>query len=116
MTPVSFCFVANVNQPRRREAVFELILSNATTADNSTDFNITMRYVRVPMGFNGSFRECLYLLVLDDLLVEYDEVVVLEVRAVSDRDMVQFPEGSESLVFNIFDNDGENNSLCLEID
>lgn len=108
---VTACFEAGVDIPRRRDADFELILSNLTTA-NSTEF-IPSSALRVRMDFSGFFNSCVDFIILGDDLVESDEVIIVDIRPLSDRDRVQFSDGSDSLTVNIIDNDGTYVHACM---
>lgn len=100
------CVVAEIDLPRRNDAEFEFVSLNSTTA-SSEDFDIAPRIVTVPTGFSGFYNECVTLSVLGDGTAEQNELIELGVRPASDLDSVEFPEGAESLLINIFDNDGK---------
>lgn len=110
-TVLSQCFEATVAQPRRNDALFEFILSNSTTALPEVDimFSTPSPILTVPAGFSGFFNVCAELTILGDDLVEDNEVVIYSVVPLSDSDVVQFPEGADSLILNIIDNDGSYN-------
>ena len=50
---------------------------------------------------------CVDWTVMDDGYVEGDEVVIIAVRPLSDRDMVLFPMGAQYLTGTIIDDDGK---------
>lgn len=96
------CFEAMVDIPRRRDAVFQFAISNLTTF-TSVNFSANLM---IPMDFVGLFNSCLNLTLVGDSIVESNTAFTVEVLPLSDRDTVQFPQGADSLIFNVFDNDG----------
>ena len=106
---VTVCFNATVSEQRRREAVFELVLDNTTTATLDYDFfpNNTDLFITIPSGFYGNFSDCVDLVIVGDNLVEDDELVVYDLVPLSDKDYVMFPGGLDSISVTIIDNDGK---------
>ena len=88
------CLTANVSQPLRRAAVFEIIqLTNITTATIRRDFitNITSTFVVIPATFTGTFMRCINFTILGDFLEEEDELISYRFRARSELDTVVTP-------------------------
>lgn len=95
------CFTTTVVLARRRPAEFEFVILNSTTVDTE-DIGFNVSTLTIPVGFNGSYTECASAVVIGDSLVEEDEVLLVGIRPLSDRDSVLFSE----LIFDIIDNDG----------
>ena len=103
------CLTANIATPRKGAAIFEIVTNTTTTtATVGYDYVIAgmSNYITIPLGFEGDFEECVQVVVIGDGITEADEVFEAEiVPSSSDRDSVQYPEGS-SFVVNIIDNEG----------
>ena len=107
-TNAAFCLEATVNEPRLRNAYFQSVLLNSTNATLYSDFeaNFSDRIV-IPEGFSGFFNRCIVLTVLGDDEIETNEVIVVEVRPLSSRDIVEYINSDvEALTVKIVDNDG----------
>lgn len=89
--------------------MFEFVLSNLTTATLGVDFLpfINSAFLTVPANFSGDFQQCIDVIIFGDDLVEDDEVIVYQLRALSDLDMVEFPANQSSLRLLIIDNDSK---------
>ncbi len=106
---VRACFTAELDRPLfTRDAVFEFILSNLTTATFGVDFipNTNNSFLTIPATFSGRFEECIEVFIIGDNDIETDEVVVYDLIPLSSLDTVLFPSGASSLVINILENDG----------
>lgn len=102
------CFQADVQETRRRAAVFELRFLNSSTADLYSDFFNSTSYIIVPAGFNGFFMECVDTTIVGDNSIEEDEVIEYELLPLSELDFLQYPNASTSpLRIYISDNDGK---------
>ena len=104
---VQICFTTYLNETLGRSALFLLVESNSSTItfdeDITTDAESDL--LMVPAGTSGDFRTCLNLTVVGDDMEEMDEVLVLDVAALSPQDSVVFPEGFDTLTVNVFNND-----------
>lgn len=98
----TFCFETIVNLTRRMDARFDLLISNSTTANITSDFSSNLSTLAISSGFEGFYNACTTLTILGDDVVEDDELIELEVRPQSERDTVLFSE----LTIVIIDNDG----------
>ena len=109
-TTVTGCFSANLTQPRMMDHSFEFVLSSLSTASPGLDFfpNLSSPLLTIPASFTGSvYATCLDVLILGDNTPEVSpEVAVYTLRPLAPQDSVVYPLGRNSLVINIFDNDG----------
>lgn len=104
---VTICFEAYVDQPRFRDAEFELVFSTLSIASPNEYILATAPLVIIPATFTGFYRACADVTVFGDEIVEEDEVIIVDVRPLSFGDMVQFPNGSDSIRLYIIDDDGK---------
>ena len=101
---INLCFAANVPQPLGREAVFEFVISNTSTAIIFEDYtpNITSPFLTIPPLFSGRFFTCVVLQIIGDNDVEGNEVIVSDLVPLSPQDSVA---NDSTLVITIIDND-----------
>ena len=87
------CLMANVSQPLRRAAVFEIQLTNISIATFRVDFdaNITSPFVVIPATFAGTFMQCINVTIFGDFLEEDDELISYQFSARSELDTVVTP-------------------------
>lgn len=106
---MTFCFRSNIQEPVANDVVFGLFESNDTTSRNGAEFfpNVTVPDVIIPLGFSGMFTQCIDIVIVNDNVVEETEVIVYNVEPFSERNVVRFPENSESLVISVQDDDGK---------
>ena len=113
---VEVCYTANITSPLDRDAVFDLILTPTSTANNGTDFYLTTTTpVIIESDFSGTFSGsgsggvvsgCIHLVVIGDEEDEADtETIAYELRARSEFDRVVFPSDATSnlIMVHIFD-------------
>ena len=109
-TTVTGCFSASLTQPRMMSHFFEFVLSPDSTASLGADFfpNISS-ILTIPASFNESlFSACVDFIILGDNIPENSpEVAVYTIRPLALPDSVVYSQGRDSLVINIFDNDGK---------
>ena len=99
------CFYVAVNQPRDREVVYDLYLSNMSTATYGVDFEVYPLNVTVPIEFGGSvYTSCVTVTILGDDLVEEDEFFRYRIDPLNPQDLV---DGSNVLMVTIVDEDGK---------
>lgn len=103
---VTTCFRTNLSQPLNRDASFQLILSNPTTATLGLDFLLANNFIIIPGDFIGEFTQCVDFEIIGDNFFEGNETVVYEIEAQSVIDTVLFPGNATSITINILDNDG----------
>lgn len=107
---IEACFEVQLNRTLNRDAIFELVESNLTTAELMTDYyiNVSSTLLTIPAGSRGYLRECFNFTILGDDTIEDDETIVYSIRPLSELDTVEFPQSSNSsLTVNIIDNDGK---------
>ena len=98
------CFTVTLNQPRTRDVVFALTVSNTSTATPGVDFELSDANITItPEIVEEEYMACVYLTIIGDNDVEDDELIVIEVTALADQDRVY---GSNYIRAMIIDNDG----------
>ena len=104
------CFEAEVSQPRKTDAVFELVLLNSSTAALNYDYTFSsdLQNITFPTGFSGNFSYCLNVTVRGDVMIEDNELIEIGVRPLAPRDSVYYAGNVSTLRFYIIDNDGKN--------
>ena len=109
ITLVPMCFTAQVNMPLDRDAIFDLSLSNLSTASISDDFILnTSNPLTIVAGFYGNFSGCIDFVVIGNQDIEDTETVIYEITVRSMFDRVVFPSNASNLlIVTIFDNLGE---------
>jgi hypothetical protein len=85
------CFNVNLNLPRLRDAIFTFNASNLSTATPGLDFYPTYLVITIPASFTNNTSYCVNLTILGDGLLEDDEVIVFNVAAIAEEDMVLPP-------------------------
>lgn len=111
----SFIFSAKFNQPRSRDSVFELVLSDSTTATQVVDYVVDTQNITLPADLEGDeFESVFYVIIFGDDIYEQNEQIVFYIRPLSDKDSVEFPSGADSLDVTIVDNDGQSELPLLE--
>ena len=108
-TAASVCFRAVLPRPLTRPAIFTLIDSNASTATSGIEFypNITIPDVVIPTNFSGEFLTCIDIVIVGDDVVEDAERVVYGVQPTVGQGTVVFPPNTDSIVINIWDDEGK---------
>lgn len=112
---LSYCFLADINTPLDRSAVFYFDIMPNTTAIESEDYTVGGNplffnsSLIIPEGTSGQFVICIHVFVLGDSDIEATESAVFEITAESTCDQLIFPPGSPPglLTVTIFDDDGE---------
>ena len=112
-TLISSCFQANVTRMHRRDAVFQFVLLNSSTAYLDSDYMIDHDYVIIPTGFIGLFTECVSIMIIGDNMIEENEVIEYNVLPTAERDSVTNYGGYDPLRVTIFDNDGKLNWVYI---
>ncbi len=107
---VSVCFESQINRPLFRSALFILIPSTSTTAMPDVDFFLnSSMYIIIPRGFNGTYRDCINVVLIGDDEVEDNEIIEFVIATTTSTDNVVYvyPENASSVVIYIADNDGK---------
>ena len=107
------CFEAEISQPRKTDAVFELVLLNSSTAALNYDYTFSsdLQSITFPTGFYGDFSYCLNVTVRGDVMTEDNELIEIGVRPLAPRDSVYYAGNVSTLRFYIIDNDGKGKYL-----
>lgn len=104
---VNLCFSAQINRTLNRNATFNFLLTNYTTANVSTDFiSAYPSYITFTAGSSGNMSCCIDVVVIGDSLVENNETIVYDIVPVYDLDRV-LPAGSPAVTINVIDDDGK---------
>ena len=95
------CFTSDITQPLNRDAIFEISLSNVTTASIQLDFDpeFDFHFLTIQTGFNGLYEMCVNISILEDdeRIIEVDETIVYDVIPLSELDRVNFPRNLSSI-------------------
>ena len=110
---IDLCFTANVSQPLGRDAVFEFVLANTSTATIFEDYapNIAAPFLTIPALFSGQFFTCAVIQIFGDNEVEGNEVIVSDLVPLSPQDSVA---NDSTLVITIIDN-GQGNIIDTHV-
>ena len=105
---ISLCFSAQINRTLNRNATFNFLLADSTTASVNTDFiSASPSYITFTAGMSGDLARCIDIVVRGDSLVENNEYIVYDLVPVYDLDRV-YPSGTPAVTVNIVDDDGKN--------
>ena len=109
---VAICFTAEEPLPPKREAFFQVSLSNLTTATMGFDFvPLDFTLLTIPANFIGAYEMCANVRILDDEEVEADEIIAYNVSPLlSELDSVVFLGNLTQIILTI--NDDEGNSVA----
>ena len=97
------CFTVSLNQPRSRDVVFLLELSNASTATEGLDFVAFPDRITVISTAIDTDTTCVGIVINDDSRPEEEEFFTYYVRPLDGRDYV---DGPDNVTVRIVDNDG----------
>ena len=97
------CFTVSLNQPRNRNIVFQLVLSNTSNATVGEDFVGFPNSITIPSTSFDRDETCVGIFIVDDSLAEGDEVFTYFIRPLDERDYV---DGPDNVTVRILDNDG----------
>ena len=106
ITNVSVCFTAMINPGLNREVVFELVLSNSSTATINDDFYLPQQNITIPY-YDTYYNSCIYFLIIGDMEYEENEDIVYTINPLAPQDNVMYGNESDSLVITILDDDGK---------
>ena len=85
--------------------MYTLEVSNMSTATPGVDFELSATNITITPGIQGEeYVACVYITVNGDDLVEDDELLIINVVAMSPLDRV---DGTNSIRVTFIDNDGE---------
>ena len=103
------CFTSEISLPLKREASFQVLLSNLTTATPDSDFlpEYDSSLLTLPTNFSGAYEMCIDVIVFDDEEVESDEIIAYDVTPLSELDNIELKGDGSSLAFTVFDDDGK---------
>jgi hypothetical protein len=108
---VKFLFTAQSNRTLNRNATFNFVFSQISTATPNIDFTfVTPPYLTFPAGSSGNMTWCIEISITGDDSVENNESVVYDLIPMYDLDTVS-PSETGALTLNIIDNDGKCDSV-----
>lgn len=97
-----------LNSPRNRDSVFMITVSNISIAVLGVDFEPLLANITIFSDIaEEEYIQCVNISIVGDDEVEDDELIVLDVRALSEKDSVESVDDSSSLIVTVVDNDGK---------
>ncbi len=113
---VSVMVTSTLTQPQLRPILFELVLSDLTTA-SPEEYSLTNSFVIIPANTVGTFSTSITITLIGDNIIEANETIVYYLRPRTVGDMVNFtlPDGSNAITINIIDNDGKSSDVSAHI-
>lgn len=110
---VRLCFSAQLNRTLNRNATFNFLFSDLSTASLNTDFTFTSpSYLTFTAGSSGDVMSCIEIEIDGDFLVENDEYIIYDLVPVYELDRV-LPSETSAFTINVVDDDGEEEFLFV---